>query len=105
MQVEYAHQIDAGEPNERGTFEYRYEYDIYRFIEGDVAIVARSYVDTPHEAHFIRLDRSGTQNALRVEDLTSSLLLQARSHLQQLGKTQFNWLNGANGYSPLPDAT
>lgn len=50
MHIECTHHIDASEPDEDGMHEYYYEYDMYRFTDGALCLVARSYSDEPDEA-------------------------------------------------------
>ena len=45
MDVQITHHVDASEPDAQGMYDYRYEYDLYTFREGGLALVARSYTD------------------------------------------------------------
>lgn len=106
MNIECTHHIDASEPDPNGAHEYYYEHDIYRFTESDVALVARSYTDEPHEVHFLRLEQAGKVRMLELGDLDTSLFREAKVHLEREGKSEFNWLSEENkGYSRIPTAT
>jgi hypothetical protein len=56
MKIEQDHQIDASEPDAAGMYDWYYEYDVYRYSEGERTLVARSYTDTSDEAHFLRYE-------------------------------------------------
>lgn len=102
MHVEQTHHIDAGEPDARGMYVYYYEYDLYSFSEADVAVVARSYRDTPAEAHFLRIEIDGAPRLLHNDDFQRPLVVAATQHLRALGKRELNWLSGrGNGYEPV----
>jgi len=102
MQVERTHQIDSCDPDESGTYDYYYEYDIYRFTDGSICFIARSYADEPDEAHFLRVETNGVRRFLNRVDLKHPLLLSALSHLRKEGKTHVRWLSGkGNGYESL----
>lgn len=102
MQVEITHHIDASEPNTDGMYDYYYQYDLFRFSDGVVALVARSYVDEPEEAHFLSMETDGEQRLLSIQDIGSLFLAEAVSYLRKLGKSKFRWLSGrGDGYEPL----
>ncbi|MCD9032189.1 hypothetical protein LDO32_10690 [Luteimonas sp. Y-2-2-4F] len=71
---------------------YHYEYDIYRFTDGALCFVARSYVEDACEAHFLRAERRGRPRYLRAADLRHPLFLAALDHLRGEGKTRHAWL-------------
>lgn len=103
MHVECVREVDASEPDADGMHEYRYEYDAYRFSEDGVCFVARSYADTPEEAHFLCVESNGQRRLLADADLGHPLFLAASVHLRGLGKVRLNWLSGrGNGYEPVP---
>ncbi|GAB2473843.1 hypothetical protein GCM10027082_26520 [Comamonas humi] len=103
MQIECTRHLDASEPDEDGGHDYYYEYDIYRFTDGALCLVARSYTDEPDEAHFLNLLEHGQLRLLADADLAHPLLLAARAHLLATGKTRLHWLSGrGQGYEPLP---
>lgn len=41
MHIECVRQIDSSEPDESGMYDYYYEYDIYRFTDGPLCLIAR----------------------------------------------------------------
>jgi hypothetical protein len=98
--VSVCRHIDAGEPDADGNPEYHYEYDIYQFRHGELALFARSYRDTPDKAHLLNFERDGQVLAITQASLRQPLLLAAASHLRGLGKTQIDFL-GRHGYEAL----
>jgi hypothetical protein len=100
MQIEKTHHVDCSEPDEDGRYEWYYEYDLFRFVIDDVSFIARSYVDSPDEAHFLRVERGGKPLQLSAEDLEAPLAIAAIRHLRECGKKQIKWLSSA-GYEPL----
>ena len=101
MNVETTHHVDASEPDANGMYEYRYEYDVFSFSDGRVALVARSY-NNEVEAHFLRLEVDGAPRLLTRADLKLPLFASAAEYLRSLGKEQINWLSGrGNGYEPV----
>jgi hypothetical protein len=102
MRVECEHKVDASEAGADGSHEYFYEYDLYRFIDGDLTLVARSYIDEPRRAYFLRTEHHGQTAFLDVDDLRGALAQQARSHLAARGKSEFFWLDPrCGGYVAL----
>lgn len=103
MHVECTHHIDASEPDDDGMHEYYYEYDIYRFTDGSICFVARSYLDEPDEAHFLCIEVDGRGRTMTDRDLMNPVLLAAQAHLRALGKARLHWLSGKGmGYEPVP---
>lgn len=103
MHVECVRQVDASEPDADGTYEYHYEYDVYRFTQDGICFVARSYTDTADEAHFLCLESDGQRRLLVDADLGHRLFLAAAAHLRDVGKAHLNWLSGrGNGYEAVP---
>lgn len=101
MIVETTHHVDASEPDANGMYEYRYEYDVFSFSDGRVALVARSY-NNEAEAHFLRIEVDGAPRLLTRADLKLPLFANAAEDLRSLGKEQINWLSGrGNGYEPV----
>lgn len=102
MHVECNHYVDASEPDSRGMYAYYYEYDLFSFSEADVVVVARSYHDTPKEAHFLRIEIDGSSRLMQKLDFQRPLVVAAIQHLHALGKQELNWLSGrGNGYDPV----
>jgi hypothetical protein len=103
MRIECTRLIDASEPDELGMYEYHYEYDIYRFTDGCMCFVARSYTDEPDEAHFLGLEADGQSRPILDEDLMHPLLFAAQAYLRAAGKIRLRWLSGrGDGYEPVP---
>lgn len=102
MHIECTRHVDASEPDENGMHKYYYEYDIFRFREGQICLVARSYVDDHCEAHFLGVEENGVTRRLVDTDLNLPLFQAALVHLHTAGKSNFNWLSGrGNGYEPV----
>ena len=102
MDVSTTHRVDASEPDAHGQYDYRYEYDIYRFSGGDIALVARSYIHEADEAHFLRLEQNGKQRLLTDADLGLPLFAESVAYLKSHGKAKINWLSGrGNGYEEV----
>src|SRR4051794_7209840 len=102
MKVKITHHVDANEPDAEGESEYHYEYDLYVFSEDGVAVVARSYIDEPDEAHFLRIEIDGKPQLMKRADLRRPLVVSAARHLSNTGKKRLTWLSGkGNGYEPV----
>lgn len=103
MHVERTREVEASDPDADGMYDYHYEYDLYRFIEGNTCFIARSYADTLDEAHFLSIEVNGKRRLLSDADLSHALFLSALAHLGSLGKVHLNWLSGrGNGYEAVP---
>lgn len=103
MHIERVRQIDSSDPDESGMYDYYYEYDIYRFTDGPECFVARSYIDEPDEAHFLRIEINGSPRTLVDADLTHPIFLLAQSHLRSEGKVHLRWLSDrGDGYESVP---
>lgn len=100
MKVESTHHVDASERDARGFYQWRYEYDIHRFTEGEVTLVARSYVDEPQEAHFLRTEEGGTSRFVSESDVATPLFREAVDYLRRSGKLVLRRL-GDDGYEPI----
>jgi hypothetical protein len=101
MKVECTHRVDASERDTDGEYDWYYEYDIYRFTEGDRTLIARSYTDTSSEAHFLHFEVQSRPVRLTTQDTKDPLLLEAATFLKSLGKKRLEFL-GPEGYAPLP---
>jgi hypothetical protein len=101
MKVETSHHLDASEPDADGMYEWHYEFDLYRFSDGGVTFVARSYVEEPEQAHFINADVDGKARLITEHELAQPLFVAALAYLREIGKTRIELL-GAKGYAPLP---
>lgn len=101
MKIEISHHIDASEPDAQGMYDWHYEYDIFSFSDEQLQLIARSYTDTPHEAHFIGMERRHQQLNI-ADELDHPMVRAAIDHLRSAGKTEINFL-GAGGYEAVPD--
>ena len=43
MEVKTTHHIDAGDKDSQGRYQYYYEYDVFCFTDGEIALTVRSY--------------------------------------------------------------
>src|SRR5262245_56271745 len=102
MDVRVTHHVEEIPGNPPGC-ESRYEYDLYFFFSNEgPALVARSYVQIPEEAHFLRIESNGRMRALTLDDLRGPLFSEAKRYLAELGKHELTWLSGnGNGYEPI----
>jgi hypothetical protein len=96
MHVETTHHIDDV-PGQR------YEYDLFRFSDAGVTIVARAYSSSPREAHFLRLETATSWAGLTRADLARPLFQEAAAYLRSAGRASLEWLNQeGSGYEPFP---
>ncbi|MGY8818962.1 MAG: hypothetical protein ACKVLM_06110 [Pseudomonadales bacterium] len=100
MRVETTHHIDSSEQDENGFYAWRYEYHLFHFLDGEVELIARSYVDDLTSAQFLRIKRNGIASQLTTEDLGLPVFNDAIIHLNTLGKQQLSWLSDT-GYAQL----
>ena len=102
MQVHASHHVDAGTQAADGSYDFYYEYSIIKLSEGGKSLVARSYVDTPTEVHFLRLESGSARRALTAIDMSSTFCAKAVAYLRAIGKTEITWLSGrGEGYEPV----
>ncbi len=99
MKVEQSHHIDASDPENDGMYDWYYEYDIFRFTDGERTLIARSYVDSGDEAHFLRFEEHGKFAGFPAVHLKDPLLWAAVLHLLGTGKTELKCL-GRRGSIP-----
>jgi hypothetical protein len=100
MEVQKTHHIDKGEADEKGSYDYFYEYDLYSFSDGGFSLVARSYADEPMDAYFLQFERDGKRHFLGKTDLVSPLIREAIEFLRREGKTSIRYLTAA-GYESI----
>lgn len=99
MEIETTRHVDAADNVTGGGRLFSYEYDLYRFSDGAVVIVARSYTNQPDEAHFLRAEADGHWRMLEADELRTPLFEQATSYLRSIGKSEISWLSErAGGY-------
>jgi hypothetical protein len=104
MHVHTSHHVDASEQDSEGFYDYYYEYNILVFSEGEVSLVARSYIDKPGEVHFLRIEAHGERRRLTQSDMNGTLAVESVAYLREHGKTEINWLSGrGNGYQSVLD--
>lgn len=73
------------------------------FVDGARCLFARSYADTPNEAHFLSIAVGDKSRLLKDADLLDPLCVFAQAHLRREGKQQVCWLSGrGNGYEAVP---
>jgi hypothetical protein len=104
MQVRTTHHVDASEPGADGLCDSYYEYDITVFAAEDLSLVARSYTNASHEAHFLRAESGSEHRQLTDKDMKSPLVVEATAYLRAQGKSEINWLSGRGiGYELVPN--
>ena len=103
MDIVATHHIDSSEPDAWGRYEWRYEYDLYKFTDGDTSLIARSYKGES-EAHFLRIEIVETHRMLNDTDLRMPLFLTSVEYLRNVGKTKLQWLSG-HGNGGYEDVT
>lgn len=83
-------------------FSYRYFLFVFSLDEGE-RLVARSYVDAPSEAHFLRLEGPTPDRRIVESDFSRSLFIDAAAYLRDSGRDSLTWLSfEAKGYVPVP---
>jgi len=87
-----------------GPYEFYYDYDVYRFEEGDRAVIVRSYRDEPNAASFSGLEVAGNDRPLERTDFYLPLVRAAVQHLRAIGKQELKWFGPSETetYSPIP---
>ena len=106
MHVERTHYVDRIPEDPALPALQRYEYDLFRFSEGDEVLVARSYSFDQSGAHFLRRESGSEHFGLTRKDTTTSLFLSAVSYLQGVGMSEVQWLNiEGEGYESLSGST
>ena len=101
MKIETTHHIDCSEKSADGFYEWYYEYDLFRFSEGSLTLVARGYTDSPEEAHFLRFEKDGAILKISEADLRTPLAISATDYLRSKGRKKIDWL-GPVGYETIP---
>ncbi len=103
MRVDRSRHVDSSEPDASGMGDYHYEYDIYRFVEGIECLVARSYTDSPQEAHFLAWELGSLRRPLQRSDFAKPVVFAAEAFLRSEGKIELNWLDEQGTYERLPE--
>lgn len=101
MDVRIERHVDASDPDANGAHDYFYEYDLYRFSDGTASYFARSYTDTPEEAHFLKHARGNRERLLRPSDHDDPLFQDAVTWLRSAGKSELKVLSPTEGYIAL----
>ena len=104
LNVEQTYHEDLGPigPDGERMFSYRYFLFVFSFDQGE-RLVARSYVDAPSEAHFLRLEGSTPGRRILESDFSRSLFIEAAAYLRNSGRDSLTWLSfEAEGYMPVP---
>lgn len=102
MKIEVFHHIDCSAPDKNGMYDYYYEFDVYQFIDGVVAVTVRSYDEDPEEANFMSITIDGECRLLEQADFSNPVVLAAKAYLETSGKQDLKWFSGTS-YEPLPD--
>jgi hypothetical protein len=89
-----------------GKDEFRYEFDAFRYSDGETTLVARSYSDEPHSASFLSVDTGAGEELLTEATFQTELFRVSAEHLRGLGKKNLYWLNASaddGTYSRVPE--
>jgi hypothetical protein len=103
LRAEETYHEDVGPigPGGRPIFSYKYYLIAFSFDPAE-RLVARTYVDTPSEAHFLRLEVVPSRPIVAC-DFSQPLFVQAIAYLRNSGRTSLTWLSReAEGYVPVP---
>ena len=103
MRVDRSRHIDSSEPDASGVLDYYYEYDLYRFVEGAECLVARSYTDSPQEAHFLTWELGSQRRPFQRSDFARAVVIAAEAFLRTEGKIELKWLGEQGTYERLPE--
>ncbi|WP_311044002.1 hypothetical protein [Rhizobium bangladeshense] len=93
MTVEVAHHVDASEPDADGFNHYHYEYEIYKFTDGVMTLLARAYSDEPGQAALMGWNEGIKNRLLTKRDLRHPLFLEAVAYFRRAGKYKLDWLD------------
>jgi hypothetical protein len=101
--VEQTYHEDVGPPGPDGKHIFAYRYFLFRFTCNDgETLIARSYLDAPSEAHFLRLETTA-HRPIDAADFRRPLFIEAVEYLRKQGKEDIPWLSfDAQGYVPVP---
>lgn len=100
MRVEITHHIDCSERDATGSYDWYYEYQIFRYSENGTTLLVRSYLDEPEEAHFLRVEQDQQGRSFQYSDSDTPLVRAAMTHLRDWGKKHIRRL-GTVGYEPV----
>lgn len=105
VRSEQSYHEDLGPLGPDGKRLFAYRYHLIRFTDDEgTSVIARSYIDAPSEAHFLRLEPSTPNRFIVTSDFQRPLFVAAVKHLRSDGKSLLTWLNyEAQAYVPIPD--
>ena len=104
LRVEQTYHEDIGPvgPDGRRLFSYSYFLVGFSFDNAE-RLVARTYVDTPSEVHFLRLEGKLARGPIAVADFSRPLFVEAIEYLRNSGRNSITWLSfEAEAYIPVP---
>lgn len=106
MLVERTHHVDRIPDDLALPVMQQYEYDIFRFSDDNVVLIARRYSHEPSMAHFLRREQGSDHVGLTLRDLTTPFFQSAVSYLRENGILRIEWLNiEGDGYESIPVST
>ena len=106
MRVHRTHHVDRFPPDPEQVAIASYVYDLFRFSEGDLTLVGRSYASQPDEAHFLRREVGSSHFGLTAQDTQNPLFAAAVEYFRSVGMVRVEWLNvEGEGYEPVPIET
>lgn len=106
MRVKRTHHVDRFPPDPEHVADVTYVYDLFRFSDGDLTLVGRSYARDPQHAHLLRREVGTSHVRLTASDARSSLFVAAVAYFRSEGMVRVTWLNSeGEGYEPVPIET
>jgi hypothetical protein len=106
MRVDRTHHVDRIPPDPNQVAVESYVYDLFRFSDGDLTLVGRSYESDPQEAHLLRREVGPAYVGLTARDTHTPLFLAAVAYFRSVGMARVTWLNvEGEGYEPVPIET
>ena len=106
MRVDRTHHIDRipSDPNQVAVASYA--CDLFRFSDGGLTLVGRSYESDPKDAHLLRREVGPTHVGLTARDTQTPLFVAAVAYFRSVGMARVTWLNAeGEGYEPVPIET
>jgi hypothetical protein len=106
MRVDRTHQVDRFPPDPDQVAVVSYVYDVFRFSDGDLTLVGRSYASDPQDAHLLRREVGSSYVGPTARDTQTPLFVAAVAYFRSVGMVRVTWLNAeGEGYEPVPIET
>ncbi len=82
MEISKEHIIDCGDKSEDGSYDFYYEFDLYKFKFKSIVFLAKSYKDESELVSFFGVDIEGKREMIVKEQLKSDMFVQAVEYLR-----------------------